>query len=45
VTGYVVNRQMKVRTAEFRALPFAVRAGLHTDRAGEPGAEDGLGAR
>jgi flagellar biosynthesis protein FliR len=31
VTGYVVNLQIKVRTPEFRALPFAVRAGLHTD--------------
>jgi hypothetical protein len=29
VCGYVVNRQVKVRTAQFRALPFAVRAGLH----------------
>jgi len=31
VAGYVVNLQVKVRSAEFRALPFAVRAGLHTD--------------
>jgi hypothetical protein len=30
VAGFVVNRQVKVRTAQFRALPFAVRAGLHT---------------
>ena len=30
VAGYVVNLQVKVRSAEFRALPFAVRAGLHT---------------
>lgn len=29
VCGYVVNRQVKVRTEQFRALPFAVRAGLH----------------
>jgi hypothetical protein len=31
VAGYVVNLQVKVRSKEFRALPFAVRAGLHTD--------------
>jgi hypothetical protein len=31
VCGYVVNRQAKVRTPQFRALPFAVRAGLHSD--------------
>lgn len=31
VTGFVVNLQVKVRSEEFRALPFAVRAGLHTD--------------
>jgi flagellar biosynthesis protein FliR len=30
VAGFVVNLQVKVRTAQFRALPFAVRAGLHT---------------
>ena len=29
--GYIVNLQVKVRTPQFRALPFAVRAGLHTD--------------
>jgi hypothetical protein len=29
VCGYVVNLQARVRTAQFRALPFAVRAGLH----------------
>ena len=29
VCGYVVNRSVKVRTPQFRALPFAVRAGLH----------------
>jgi hypothetical protein len=29
VCGYVVNRQSKVRTAQFRSLPFAVRAGIH----------------
>jgi flagellar biosynthesis protein FliR len=31
VCGYVVNLQAKVRTPQFRALPFAVRAGLHSD--------------
>jgi len=29
VCGYVVNLQERVRTPQFRALPFAVRAGLH----------------
>ena len=32
VAGYVVNMQVKVRSEQFRALPFAVRAGLHTDQ-------------
>ncbi len=31
VCGFVVNLQAKVRTPQFRALPFSVRAGLHTD--------------
>jgi hypothetical protein len=31
VCGYVVNLQSKVRTPQFRALPFAVRAGIHSD--------------
>jgi hypothetical protein len=31
VAGYVVNLQVKVRSEEFRALPFSVRAGLHVD--------------
>jgi hypothetical protein len=31
VCGYVVNRQAKVRTKQFRQLPFAVRAGIHGD--------------
>jgi len=31
VCGYVVNRHAKVRTAQFRALPFAIRAGIHGD--------------
>jgi len=30
-----VNLDANVRNAEFRALPFAVRAGLHTDRSTE----------
>ena len=30
VCGYVVNLQDKVRTPQFQALPFAVRAGLHS---------------
>jgi hypothetical protein len=29
VAGFVVNLQVKVRTPQFRSLPFAVRAGLH----------------
>lgn len=29
VCGYVVNLHARVRTAQFRALPFAVRAGIH----------------
>ena len=31
VCGYVVNLQAKVRTPQFRALPFSVRAGIHSD--------------
>ena len=31
VCGFVVNLQAKVRTPQFQALPFSVRAGLHTD--------------
>ncbi len=31
VCGFVVNLQVKVRTAQFQALPFSVRAGLHGD--------------
>jgi hypothetical protein len=33
VCGFVVNLKTKVRTSQFQALPFAVRAGLHGDRA------------
>ncbi|MGD0444272.1 MAG: hypothetical protein ABSA39_10085 [Edaphobacter sp.] len=29
VAGFVVNLQVKVRTPQFRSLPFSVRAGLH----------------
>jgi hypothetical protein len=29
VAGFVVNLQVKVRTPQFRSLPFAVRAGVH----------------
>jgi len=35
VAGFVVNLQVKVRTPQFRALPFSVRAGLHTPGLGE----------
>jgi hypothetical protein len=31
VCGYIVNRHVKVRTKQFRSLPFAVRAGIHGD--------------
>ncbi len=36
VCGYVVNRHAKVRTAQFRALPFAIRAGVHSDVGASP---------
>ena len=29
VAGFVVNLHVKVRTPQFRSLPFAVRAGIH----------------
>jgi hypothetical protein len=29
VAGFVVNLQVKVRTPQFRELPFVVRAGIH----------------
>ncbi len=32
VCGFVVNLQTKVRTPQFRALPFSVRAGIHSDQ-------------
>lgn len=31
VCGYVVNLHTRVRTKQFQALPFAVRAGIHGD--------------
>ena len=31
VCGYVVNLHAKVRTPQFQSLPFAVRAGIHSD--------------
>ena len=34
VAGFVVNLDDKIRTPQFRALPFAVRAGLRTDSEG-----------
>jgi hypothetical protein len=40
VAGFVVNLHSKVRTAQFQALPFAVRAGLEI---GKPTDEAGLG--
>ncbi len=40
VAGYVVNLSVKVRTPQFQALPFAVRAGLHTDLGERPEKED-----
>ena len=32
VCGFVVNLHTKVRTPQFRALPFSVRAGIHSDQ-------------
>lgn len=40
VCGYVVNLHEKVRTSQFRALPFAFRAGIHGDT-GERHSEEG----
>lgn len=36
VCGFVVNLHDKVRTKQFRALPFAQRAGIHGDRIDSP---------
>lgn len=40
VCGFVVNLQTKVRTPQFRALPFAIRAGIHSDRSQNPATPD-----
>jgi hypothetical protein len=40
VCGYVVNLQARVRTPQFRALPFSVRAGIHATGIEHPEAED-----
>jgi hypothetical protein len=32
VCGFVVNRHSRIRTPQFRALPFAVRAGIQSDQ-------------
>lgn len=41
VCGFVVNLQARVRTPQFQALPFAVRAGLHASESDE-GSTEGL---
>lgn len=41
VCGFVVNLQVKVRTPQFRSLPFAIRAGIHSDRLGIHSGIDG----
>lgn len=40
VAGFVVNLDAKVRTPQFQALPFAIRAGLHADMGERPEKED-----
>jgi hypothetical protein len=40
VAGFVVNLDVKVRTPQFQALPFATRAGLQTDLSGQPDEKD-----
>lgn len=40
VAGFVVNLDVKVRTPQFQALPFATRAGLHGDFRKEPEKKD-----
>jgi hypothetical protein len=40
VCGYVVNLQARVRTQQFQALPFSVRAGLQIDPAHAPPTDD-----
>jgi len=39
VCGFVINLQARVRTPQFQALPFAVRAGFHVGAPEEPGEE------
>ena len=34
ICGYVVNRHARIRTPQFRALSFAVRAGIQSDHVG-----------
>lgn len=41
VAGFVVNLDVKVRTPQFRALPFATRAGLHGGFREAPEKKDG----
>jgi hypothetical protein len=40
VAGFVVNLDAKVRTPQFQALPFAMRAGLHTELTDRPDQKD-----
>jgi len=40
VAGFVVNLDVRVRTPQFRALPFAIRAGLHADLGKPPEQKD-----
>jgi hypothetical protein len=40
VCGFVVNLEVKVRTPQFRQLPFSVRAGIHTDLPEMPDGKD-----
>jgi hypothetical protein len=40
VAGFVVNLNVKVRTPQFQALPFATRAGLHTNLGEQPEEKD-----
>jgi hypothetical protein len=32
VCGFIVNLQVRVRTAQFQSLPFSIRAGIHSDQ-------------
>jgi hypothetical protein len=40
VCGFVVNLHEKVRTPQFRSLPFALRAGIHGDKRERASDED-----